>query len=669
MNLKLLAITALAASSAVAQTTSSLASTFVGGLVISNSPPPAAATQLFDLQVTNPAGIVVSRIDVNVNTAVGTLGNVDVYLTGIGGTHVGNQLNAAAWTLASANSVASAQGRTQVLMQSPFTLAPGNYGIALHFVGLNPVYTNPNTPVPPLPPTYSNADLTLDMSAARVRASDPTNAFGATGAGFSPRQPNVEVFYSIGAATVDFTGTPTRGASPLAVQFTGIGTSGNPGGILAWAWDFDNDGVVDSTLQSPLHTYTQCGDYTVTLNMVDALGTYTVTKQNYIQTDVIVPDFTVQMVSPNVLQFTDTSSPAPQTYAWDLNGDGITDSTLANPLFTYANACSEVDVSLTVSRACRAPLTLNRRIAVAQNLSTRFDGPTFTVAGATGGINYFDMTVNNPQGLTVCSMHVHSQVAAGSPVTVNVHLRPGTYVGNTASQDGWTLVASATANSRGGGQRTFLQFSPGLYLPAGTYGVAMEMVGGSPRYNNIGQTATFSNADLSITAGATQAEPVFSTGTLFSPRIWNGAFYYSTCTLSGEAGYGFFGPGCAGALGTPTNVATSQPRLGNTLGVAVGNAPANAGFMVLGLSNTSSLYGPLPIDLGVVGAPGCPGRVSDDVKTLLVSPGTTLNFALAIPNNPGLLCVRFYTQCFVLDPAANGLGIITSDAAAAIVGN
>src|SRR5690606_10075885 len=151
--------------------------------------------------------------------------------------------------------------------------------------------------------TYSTLEATLDMSAARVRASDPIDPFGGTAAGFSPRHANIAMYYTQGAISVDFTGTPTRGASPLAVQFTSLANSGNPGGILAYAWDFDGDQVIDSTVQNPTHVYTQCGDYTVTLTVVDAFGVVFATKTNFVQTDIVVPSFTNSLTAPNTVQF------------------------------------------------------------------------------------------------------------------------------------------------------------------------------------------------------------------------------------------------------------------------------------------------------------------------------------------------------------------------------
>src|SRR5690606_37926516 len=50
-----------------------------------------------------------------------------------------------------------------------------------------------------------------------------------------------------------FSATPTSGSSPLNVQFTDMTFTSDPGGVTSYAWDFDNDGVVDSNAQNPSH--------------------------------------------------------------------------------------------------------------------------------------------------------------------------------------------------------------------------------------------------------------------------------------------------------------------------------------------------------------------------------------------------------------------------------
>jgi PKD repeat protein len=70
------------------------------------------------------------------------------------------------------------------------------------------------------------------------------------------------------APTAAFTATPTSGTAPLAVSFTDTST----GAPTSWSWDFQNDGITDSTEQSPKFTYTAAGTYTVKLTATNANG-------------------------------------------------------------------------------------------------------------------------------------------------------------------------------------------------------------------------------------------------------------------------------------------------------------------------------------------------------------------------------------------------------------
>jgi PKD repeat protein len=69
-----------------------------------------------------------------------------------------------------------------------------------------------------------------------------------------------------------FTATPVEGQSPLQVQFTDKSFSSDPAGVQSWAWDFNNDQIVDSTLQNPQFTFTGVGydkKFTVSLEVTD----------------------------------------------------------------------------------------------------------------------------------------------------------------------------------------------------------------------------------------------------------------------------------------------------------------------------------------------------------------------------------------------------------------
>ncbi|MDD3919461.1 MAG: metallophosphoesterase [Candidatus Pacebacteria bacterium] len=75
----------------------------------------------------------------------------------------------------------------------------------------------------------------------------------------------------------DFNASLTSGAYPLTTQFT---TSSD--GIDAYYWDFENDGIIDSTKQNPAHTYGQTGDYSVNLTVHTSEGNFSIVKPDYI---------------------------------------------------------------------------------------------------------------------------------------------------------------------------------------------------------------------------------------------------------------------------------------------------------------------------------------------------------------------------------------------------
>jgi len=147
----------------------------------------------------------------------------------------------------------------------------------------------------------------------------------------------------------DFSGYPTTGDQPLTVNFTDLSTN-SP---TSWAWDFDNDGVVDSTDQNPTHTYLEQGTYTVKLTVSNAYGTNSITKIDYITVTGLAPtaDFSGLPLTgqyPLTVNFTDLSTNSPTSWAWDFTNNGIVDSTVQNPGYTY-NAPGTYTVKLTSS--------------------------------------------------------------------------------------------------------------------------------------------------------------------------------------------------------------------------------------------------------------------------------------------------------------------------------
>lgn len=82
--------------------------------------------------------------------------------------------------------------------------------------------------------------------------------------------------YSSTRPVTDFSANVVAGSAPLAVQFTDASTNAP----YEWQWSF-GDGAT-STSQSPAHTYTVAGTYTVALTSSNYAGPHTETKVNYI---------------------------------------------------------------------------------------------------------------------------------------------------------------------------------------------------------------------------------------------------------------------------------------------------------------------------------------------------------------------------------------------------
>ncbi len=148
----------------------------------------------------------------------------------------------------------------------------------------------------------------------------------------------------------NFTATPTSGDAPLTVNFTDAST----GTVSSYAWDFDNNGVIDSTEKNPSHTYNTAGNYTVNLTVTGTGGSDSEVKTGYIVASepistAPVAIFTVTPTSgfaPLSVNLTDQSTGTPTSWLWNF-GDGI-NATEQNPVHIYTSAGIYI-VNLTVS--------------------------------------------------------------------------------------------------------------------------------------------------------------------------------------------------------------------------------------------------------------------------------------------------------------------------------
>ncbi|AKB34208.1 Chitin binding protein [Methanosarcina siciliae HI350] len=200
------------------------------------------------------------------------------------------------------------------------------------------------------------------------------------------------------APVADFTSDVTSGTAPLTVQFNDAST----GVILDYAWDFDNDGIVDSTLQNPSFTYEAAGTYNVSLTVSNTGGSNTETKAGYIVSvlpDSPAADFSVDVTSgsaPLTVQFTDLTTNKPVSWAWDFESDGIIDSYEQNPSWTYY-AAGNYTVTLTAANLAASDTFTRVNLTSVVNLPPMADFSADTVATLIGcSVQFTDLSTNSP---------------------------------------------------------------------------------------------------------------------------------------------------------------------------------------------------------------------------------------------------------------------------------
>ena len=128
---------------------------------------------------------------------------------------------------------------------------------------------------------FGDGETSTDQNATHTytAAGNYTVSLNATNAAGSNTHTEAD-YITVSAAPVppvaNFTGTPTSGTAPLAVQFNDTST----GGPTSWSWNF-GDGET-STDQNATHTYTAAGTYTVALTVDNADGTDMLSRAGYI---------------------------------------------------------------------------------------------------------------------------------------------------------------------------------------------------------------------------------------------------------------------------------------------------------------------------------------------------------------------------------------------------
>jgi PKD repeat protein len=211
------------------------------------------------------------------------------------------------------------------------------------------------------------------------------------------------------ALAASFTYTPSQPSSGQSVSFAATGTGGvSP---YTYVWNFGDSGT--STGQSPTHTYSNSGSYTVTLNVTDFLGTHALSTQTITVSPpgALTASFTITPaipVSGQTVTFTATASggTSPYTYSWNLAGAAKTGNPVSQS-FTNGTYTVTLNVTDNAGKSVKSSQTLT--------VLSKAGGSTVPVLVGWGGIRLDEAAVGG--GVNQPTNPPPSAVFRGEPAT------------------------------------------------------------------------------------------------------------------------------------------------------------------------------------------------------------------------------------------------------------
>ena len=150
--------------------------------------------------------------------------------------------------------------------------------------------------------------------------------------------------------------------------------------------------------------------------------------------------------------------------------------------------------------------------------------------GAAGGAVYFELECFDPAGLTISSIDLNFGGAGGEAGSIDIYLKAdGSSMPHTSTDWVGPVTSGAIASTAAAGSPTSVTLTPGLQLGTGCrVGVAIVANGLAHAYTTAGTgfQTVYSTAELEFSGGEASNLPFM--GTVFSPRLANAAFNYTS---------------------------------------------------------------------------------------------------------------------------------------------
>ncbi len=220
----------------------------------------------------------------------------------------------------------------------------------------------------------------------------------------------------------------------LATTFGNTSSVSAPDNITNWSWDFDNNGIVDNTTQTPTNTYTVAGTYSVELSVVTNNGC-----RDSVLIPVNVGAVPIATFNPvgactnsNILLNNTSSVSAPNnitSYSWNFDtGASPATSTSANPspLIYSTSGVKNITLNIMSNTSCTA--TITRTVSInpspvpdftyankcINNQPVSFDGSTTTIPVGTNTVYAWSFGDGGTFSSTASAITTHTYLLAGT---------------------------------------------------------------------------------------------------------------------------------------------------------------------------------------------------------------------------------------------------------------
>ncbi len=246
------------------------------------------------------------------------------------------------------------------------------------------------------------------------------------------------------APTAAFSANQLIGCSPMAVQFT----NQSSGSIDSFSWSFPGGTPSTSTDPNPTVTYSNVGNYNVTLVATNAAGNNSSVETNYITVSPEpIANFTSNVSGSNITL--SNSSLNASSYSWNF-GDGIT-STSASPTHTY-DMDGNYTITLSATNACGTVSSTETIIISTLMTPTAGFSSSITTGCSPMTVNFTDLSSANtsswqwtfPGGTPATSTLQNPVVTYDNTGIYDVTLIAGNAAGNNTSTQSSFIVVNTT---------------------------------------------------------------------------------------------------------------------------------------------------------------------------------------------------------------------------------